>query len=219
MYINKIIKREVTVLIISVLAVAIVIIGISFALFFSIDKGEENIIKVGDLEVTYCNDTECKKKYNNYGQVIGTTTKDGIVSPSKMYPYNTAYDALKTIPYIFNIKNTGTLDSYVTIKLLEDKDFINKDEHLNYVSTAELYNEHIRVGISNCTNEIDRENVNVLTYGELDNYIIMLKDFLSSDEDKTYCLWTWLDESTPNSAQNTYFVANIDIEAEYIPEK
>ena len=40
---------------------------------------------------------------------------------------------------------------------------------------------------------------------------------LLSNEDRTYCLWTWLDENTPNDVQDTYFVANLDFDAEYKP--
>ena len=41
---------------------------------------------------------------------------------------------------------------------------------------------------------------------------------LKSEEEKTYCLWTWLDSTTPNEVQNTYFVANLSFDAEYKPK-
>ena len=219
MYIDKIIKREILTLIVSVIVILCIVIGISFAYFFRIDEGEENAINVGDLEITFCNDNKCSDKYDNYGQVIGTKTVDGVSVPDPIYPFNTAYDALKSTPYIFNIKNTGDLDTYLTIKLVEDKDYVvTNNAYLDYVSTAILYADHMRVGISDCSNGINTKEVEMYVYGEIENNVIKSKDFIRSQDDKTYCLWMWLDDSTPNGAQNTYFVANLDFQAEYIPE-
>ena len=65
MYIDKIIKREVVTFVVSVIAIIIVIIGISYALFFSIDEGNEDTINVGDLEITFCSDSSCNSSYDN----------------------------------------------------------------------------------------------------------------------------------------------------------
>ena len=119
--------------------------------------------------------------------------------------------------YIFNIKNTGTLKSFLTIKLKEDKDYKPLNDIEEYKSLTELYSNNIKVGISDCSKNIDRENVSINTYGSLEDNIILRDDMLLSNEDRTYCLWTWLDENTPNEVQNTYFVANLDFNAEYKP--
>ncbi len=218
MYIDKIIKREFVALIVSIIAIIIVVIGISYALFFSIDEGEEDTINIGDLQIKFCSDNDCNLPYENIGQVIGTKKVDNISVPKKIYPYLNAYEALKTTPYIFNIKNTGNLDSYITIKLVEDKDFILNENYSNFVSILDLYSNHLTVAIGDCSNDIEREDVKVYKYSDLDNYIIKSNEYLKPNESKTYCLWTWLDESTPNDAQNTYFVANLDFEAEYKPK-
>lgn len=219
MYIDKLIKRELLVLIVSVCSLIAVIIGISYALFFSIDQESENTISIGDLKVKFCSDSSCKSNYENFGQVIGTKTVDGVTSPEQIYPYNTVYDALETTPYIFNIKNTGSLDSYLKIQLKEDNDYLLPETYNELKNTAELYNEHLRVGINDCNNSIDRENVTIYKYGELTDGVIIDSKLLKSGEENTYCLWTWLDESTPNSIQNTYFVANLDFQVEYKPKK
>ena len=72
MYIDKIIKEELLTFIVSIIAIIIVIIGVSYALFFSIDEGSEDTISVGDLEITFCSDNSCNSSYENIGQVIGT---------------------------------------------------------------------------------------------------------------------------------------------------
>ncbi len=219
MYIDKIIKRELVTFIVSIIAIVIVIIGISYALFFSIDEGEEDTINVGDLKITFCSDKSCNSSYENIGQVIGTKNVNNVTVPSKVYPYATAYEALKSTPYIFNIKNTGNLDAYISIKLVEDKDYILNEKYSNFESILDLYSNHLTIAIGDCTNELERELVKVYKYNELENYVIKSSEYLKSNEDKTYCLWTWLDETTPNDAQNTYFVANLDFEAEYKPKE
>jgi len=217
MYIDKIIKRELLTFIISIIAIVIVIIGISYALFFSIDEGEEDTISVGDLQITFCSDKSCNSSYENIGQVIGTKKVNNITVPSKVYPYEFDEDALKTTPYIFNIKNTGNLDAYISIKLVEDKDYILNEKYSDFVSILDLYSNHLTIAIEDCSKELNVDNIDIFKYSELENYTIKSDEFLKSNEDRTYCLWTWLDGNTPNDAQNTYFVANLDFEAEYKP--
>ena len=72
MYIDKLIRREVLTLLVSVIVLISAFIGVSYALFFRIDNGNDNIINVGDLEVSFCSETSCNENYENYGQVIGT---------------------------------------------------------------------------------------------------------------------------------------------------
>ncbi len=217
MYIDKIIKRELVTFVVSIIAIIIVIIGISYALFYSVDEGSEDTISVGDLEITFCSDNSCNSSYENIGQVIGTKKVNNINVPSKIYPYESNEKALLTTPYIFNIKNTGNLSANLSIKLVEDKEFKLNDDYSHYVSILDLYDNHLNVAIVDCTKSIDRSNVSIYKYSELENYVIKSNENLKSKEDRTYCLWTWLDESTPNDAQNTYFVANLDFEAEYKP--
>ena len=218
MYIDKIIKRELLTFIISIIAIVVVIIGISYALFFSIDEGEEDTISVGDLQITFCSDNSCNSSYENIGQVIGTKNVNNVKVPSKVYPYPSDEEALKSTPYIFNIKNTGNIDSIISIKLVEDKDYILNEKYNDFVSILDLYSNHLTVAIGDCTKGVDKEKIDIYKYSDLENYIIKSNETLKTNEDKTYCLWTWLDETTPNDAQNTYFVANLDFEAEYKPK-
>ncbi len=217
MYIDELIKKELILLIGFVVIIVTIFIGSSYAYFLSVDKGEDNTINIGDLEITFCSDESCKNNYSNFGQVIGTKNVNGESVIENIYPYTSDAEALKSEPYIFNIKNTGTLKSYLTIKLKEDEDYKPSNNIEEYKSLTTLYSNNIKVGISNCNNNIDRENVIINTYGNLEDNIILKDDMLLSNEDRTYCLWTWLDENTPNDVQDTYFVANLDFDAEYKP--
>ena len=217
MYIDKIIKKEALVLTVTVIVLLICVIGFSYSYFTSIDKGKDNIISIGDLKVSFCEDETCNNNYPNFGQVIGTKKVNGEIVTESIYPYLNDEDALVKEPYIFNIKNTGTLDVYLTIKLKEDKDY-SPDSIEDYKSLTELYSNNIKIGLSNCSNSINRTEVTILKYGELENNVILLNEPLGVNQDKTYCLWTWLDNNTPNDVQNTYFVANLDFKAEYRPK-
>ena len=218
MYIDKIIKKEVAVLVTSILVVVILLIGVSFSFFLSVDSGKSNIISIGDLNIKFCEGISCEKDYSNFGQVIGTKNVGGESVIDKIYPYQSDFEALETTPYIFNIENTGSLDSLLTIKLTEDKDYIPNSSYSNYESITNSYSDNIKIGISNCSKEIDRENVLIKTYSELENNVILENDEINSGDNTTYCLWTWLDSNTPNNVQNTYFVANLDFKAEYKPK-
>lgn len=213
MYIDKIIKREVYVLIVSILVIVILFIGLSFSYFLSIDKGKDNTISVGDLKLSFCEDETCNKGYENFGQVIGTKMVDGKQVAKSMYPFISDEEALKSEPYIFNLKNTGSLKSLLTIMLKEDKDY----SFDNYESLTNNYLDNIKLAISNCNNIIDRDNVIIKKYSELENNIVLNNIEINKDEEKTFCLWTWLDENTPNDIENKYFVANLDFEVEYKP--
>ena len=57
----------------------------------------------------------------------------------------------------------------------------------------------------------------VYTYSDLEDGVIFKNDIIKSGESATYFLWLYLDETTPNDAQNTFFVGNIDVDGEYIP--
>ena len=279
MYIDKLIKKQVITLVVSVLILLTIFIGVSLASFLSVDEGASNTISMGDLKISFCSDTSCNSTYTNYGKVIGTTTQDGTTVPVSIYPYATQSEALTNTPYIFNIENTGTLKAKLNIKLIEDADFLPTGDYASYTALTTLYANHLKIGIKQCsdTNVFEYGDINMdglitnddntlinnhiagtslltgkaleladvnqdgsvssadatlvsnfissgvynvlttSTYGELTNNSILSDESLDPGSDNTYCLWTWLDETTPNGVQSTYFVANLEFEAEYKP--
>ena len=216
MYLDRQIKKEIVTIIDLILFVLMLFFGVSYAYFVATDSGESNKVNIGDLEITFCDKESCKNDYENFGEVIGTKVVNGKREIEGIYPYSTNKEAILETPYIFNIKNTGSLNSYLTIKLNEDKDYKPLN---NYESLTNKYSNYINVGISDCSKKIDRENATILNYSSLSDNIILKDDLLNSGEDKTYCLWTFLNSDTPNEAQNSYFVANLDFSAEYKPKQ
>ena len=210
-------SKNIIFILICVLVLIVVGIGVSYSYFVVNDSGKDNIISVGDLDVSFCEDETCKKNYPNFGKVIGTKSVNGQSVLESIYPYSTDEEALLKDPYIFNIKNSGTLTTSITVKLSEDKDYKPSKDKEEYVSLTNIYSNYIKIAVSNCDNGIDRVNVKISTYGTLEDNKIIEGDQIDSGQDKTYCLWTYLDSTTPNEVQNTYFVANLSFKAEYVP--
>lgn len=285
MYIDKIIKKEVITLLTSVGLLLIIFIGVSFASFFSIKEGESNVIKTGDLSISFCSDANCDTTYSNIGQVIGTTKVDGVSVPSSIYPYLDDGSYSDSTPYIFKVENIGSLESKITIKLKEDTDFLPTGNYAEYTRLTNLYSSHLKIAIrrrvlapgsvyqmgdvnmDGIVSKADAQELldilaglkeekegvqniadvdgngtmdvgdailllqsnkgisssdifpkaNIYSFSELTDGTILENDPLSAGESAIYFLWLYLDETTPNQAQKTYFVGNLDIKAEYIP--
>ena len=287
MYIDKLIKREVITLLVSVSLLVIIFIGVTYAKFLSVDKGQDTVINMGDLNISFCKDTTCDSTYTNIGQVIGTKVENGTTVPSSIYPYAGKTEYSNETPYIFKVENTGTLDSTVKIKLKEDASFAPSGDYSSYTRLTSKYAGHLKVAIkkkilyqdtgyqlgdvnldgivnlkdseylsssnafrSNSTiiltdvqkkiadingdgtiDAIDRNflgkmiaglydsiySTKIYTYADLEDGIIFKDDIIKSNENAIYFLWLYLDNTTPNDAQKTYFVGNIDVEGEYIP--
>ena len=287
MYIDKLIKREVITLLVSVSLLVIIFIGVTYAKFLSVDKGQDTVINMGDLNISFCKDTTCDSTYTNIGQIIGTKVENGTTVPSSIYPYAGKTEYSNETPYIFKVENTGTLDSTVKIKLKEDASFAPSGDYSSYTRLTSKYAGHLKVAIkkkilyqdtgyqlgdvnldgivnlkdseylsssnafrSNSTiiltdvqkkiadingdgtiDAIDRNflgkmiaglydsiySTKIYTYADLEDGVIFKDDIIKSGESAIYFLWLYLDNTTPNDAQKTYFVGNIDVEGEYIP--
>lgn len=213
----KSMKKDFIILCVSVILLIVLTISFSYGYFMSIGKSKNNVISVGDIDVSFCVDETCKKEYANFGQVIGTKIVDGKSVIENIYPYESEEEALKTSPYVFNIKNNGSLKTYLTIRLKEDKDYTLSSGYEEYKSLSQTYSDYIKVAISDCSNNINRENAKIMNYGYLVDNVILENEEFESGSNKTYCLWTFLDSNTPNEVQKTYFVANLDFKAEYKP--
>ena len=286
MYIDKLIKKEVITLLISVAFLVVVFIGVTFAKFLSVDKGEKTVINMGDLNISFCNDSTCDTTYSNIGQVIGTKVENGVTVPASIYPFPDDGTYSNETPYIFKVENTGTLDSTVKIKLKEDATYTPTGDYSSYTRLSLKYPEHLKVairkkvtfedtgyqlgdvnmdGIVNRTDadlilaysgknvtfsdlqkklaDINANNVinatdsgallrlingtrniegaaptYIYSYTDLEDGVIFKDDIIKAGESATYFLWLYLDESTPNDVQNTFFVGNIDVVGEFIPK-
>ena len=285
MYIDKLIKKEVITLLISVSLLVIIFIGVTYAKFLSVDKGQDTVINMGDLNISFCKDTTCDTTYTNIGQVIGTKVESGTTVPASIYPFLDNGTYSNETPYIFKVENTGSLDSTVKIKLKEDATYTPTGDYSSYTRLSLKYPEHLKVAIRkkvtfedtgyqlgdvNMDGIVNQEDAKLITkyvvnsvtftdlqkkladvdsdsyinamdslainkiligikydgneptyvysYSDLEDGVIFKDDIIKAGESATYFLWLYLDESTPNDAQKSYFVGNIDVDGEYIPK-
>ena len=286
MYIDKLIKREVITLLVSVSLLVIIFIGVTYAKFLSVDKGQDTVINMGDLNISFCKDTTCDSTYTNIGQVIGTKIENGVTVPASIYPFKNDGSYSNETPYIFKIENTGSLDSTVKIKLKEDASFTPSGDYSSYARLTSKYAEHLKVAIRkrvlyqdtgyqlgdvNMDGIVNKKDLDFIHYREVNNIsfselqqqlgdlnsdssvdaadaviilrtlagkktidgiiqtyiysytdledgVIFKDDIIKSGESATYFLWLYLDETTPNDAQKTYFVGNIDVDGEFVPK-
>ena len=147
MYIDKLIKREVITLLVSVSLLVIIFIGVTYAKFLSVDKGQDTIINMGDLNISFCKDTTCDSTYTNIGQIIGTKVENGTTVPAGIYPFPDNGTYSNETPYIFKVTNTGSLDSTVKIKLKEDASFTPSGDYSSYARLTSKYAGHLKVTI------------------------------------------------------------------------
>ena len=147
MYIDKLIKKEVITLLVSVSLLVIIFIGVTYAKFLSVDKGQDTVINMGNLNISFCKDTTCDSTYTNIGQVIGTKVENGVTVPASIYPFKNDGSYSNETPYIFKIENTGTLDSTVKIRLKEDATFTPSGDYSSYARLTSKYAGHLKVAI------------------------------------------------------------------------
>ena len=67
----------------------------------SVDKGQDTVINMGDLNISFCKDTTCDTTYTNIGQIIGTkvynyTTTTNTTSAIKSYMGTNTYYWLRS---------------------------------------------------------------------------------------------------------------------------
>ena len=106
---TKLLKREMMMTMISVLAVTTVILGGSYAIFTNIQRASKyNMIHAGTLQIVY-DDTS-----SGLGNIINL---NGALPESDS-------EGQKREPYKFKITNTGSLTAKYKIKILDDEAMI-----------------------------------------------------------------------------------------------
>ena len=193
MYLDKLIKREFLALVVSVITITIIIFAIFYMKNSNMNNINDNTLIVDNLEIKYCLDINCKETYNNLTNTIGTKTINGKTTLTKINNYEIDSDALNQEPYIFNVKNISENNTNLTIKLINDEDYQISD--------------YIKVGITNCSNNINIEDINIYNYSELEDNTLIYDDLIASNKSNTYCLWTW---SNNINETEEYFMAKID---------
>ena len=221
MGLEKLINREIKITIGVVLFVSILFIALSYAIFKVDKSGASDVIKFGDISLSFCKDSTCASNVNNIGNIIGTETdSNGNTVYSKIYPVtdpvtNDDWNNLK--PYIFTLTNTGSLPLYVSIFLERDmtagviSDGTN--EYSEFVS-----DDQVKIGFG-----VQGETPAIGLYSDYlnttdNNHKIASNIQIGVGETKIFNLYAWLKSDAQNASLGKYFVTQISARGEYLPD-
>ena len=221
MGLEKLINREIKITIGVVLLVSILFIALSYAIFKVDKSGASDVIKFGDISLSFCKDATCTSNVSNIGNIIGTETdSNGNTVYSKIYPVadpvtNDDWNNLK--PYIFTLTNTGSLPLYVSI-------FLERDMTAGVISdgTSEysefVNDDQVKIGFG-----VQGETPTIGLYSDYlnttdNNHKIASNIQIGVGETKIFNLYAWLKSDAQNASLGKYFVTQISARGEYLPD-
>ena len=221
MGLEKLINREIKITIGVVLLVSILFIALSYAIFKVDKSGASDVIKFGDISLSFCKDSTCASNVSNIGNIIGTETdSNGNTVYSKIYPVadpvtNDDWNNLK--PYIFTLTNTGSLPLYVSI-------FLERDMTAGVISdgTSEysefVNDDQVKIGFG-----VQGETPAIGLYSDYlnttdNNHKIASNIQIGVGETKIFNLYAWLKSDAQNASLGKYFVTQISARGEYLPD-
>ena len=221
MGLEKLINREIKITIGVVLLVSILFIALSYAIFKVDKSGASDVIKFGDISLSFCKDSTCASNVSNIGNIIGTETdSNGNTVYSKIYPVadpvtNDDWNNLK--PYIFTLTNTGSLPLYVSI-------FLERDMTAGVISdgTSEysefVSDDQVKIGFG-----VQGETPTIGLYSDYlnttdNNHKIASNIQIGVGETKIFNLYAWLKSDAQNASLGKYFVTQISARGEYLPD-
>ncbi len=221
MGLEKLINREIKITIGVVLFVSILFIALSYAIFKVDKSGASDVIKFGDISLSFCKDATCASNVSNIGNIIGTETdSNGNTVYSKIYPVadpvtNDDWNNLK--PYIFTLTNTGSLPLYVSI-------FLERDMTAGVISDgtneySEFVNDdQVKIGFG-----VQGETPTIGLYSDYlnttdNNHKIASNIQIGVGETKIFNLYAWLKSDAQNASLGKYFVTQISARGEYLPD-
>ena len=221
MGLEKLINREIKITIGVVLFVSVLFITLSYAIFKVDKSGASDVIKFGDISLSFCQDATCASNVSNIGNIIGTETdSNGNTVYSKIYPTsdpvtNDDWNNLK--PYIFTLKNTGSLPLYVSIFLERDMTAgtlsDGTSEYSEFVS-----DDQVKIGFG-----VQGETPTIGLYSDYlnttdNNHKIASNIQIGVGETKIFNLYAWLKSDAENASLGKYFVTQISARGEYLPD-
>lgn len=185
--VSKAFTREAQFTIVSIFLVTIVMISSAYAIFSSVQKQETyNTLTVGTLKIDFDQ---------------SSTDMGNIINLNGAYPTSDT-EGQKTSPYSFKITNSGTLDAYYKVKIIDDTDIITEDGCSNNL----LPKDKIKVSINGGAPFL-------LNSKEANSYIVN-DGTLAASESRTFEIRIWIDETAGNEVLGKHYHGKIVVEGE-----
>ena len=195
---KNIFKRETKLATYIIAVTTILVIGLSYALFFQVNSNSGNqVVKSGDLAFTYSKD----------GTVLpDNDTTLAITDERCFYPMNEAdANALSsTCSYQFSIQNTGTLDAAYTVYLKATESNTANPAHLKVI---------LRQSDGTTFNQLTGypKTINSLT-----NEVLLTGDLGKNDPILVYSIQIYLDEALADDADYQSKVISYKLEGKSV---
>ena len=185
--VSKAFTREAQFTIVSIFFVTIIMISSAYAVFSSVQKQESyNTLTVGTLKIDFD---------------ASSTDMGNIINLNGAYPTSDV-EGQATSPYSFKITNSGTLNAYYKIKIVDDTDMITEDNCQDNL----LPKDKIKVSING-------EDPFLLNSTETNSYIVNDGN-LTADESKIFAIRIWIDETAGNEVLGKHYHGKIVVEGE-----
>lgn len=184
---TKLFKHQLLITAAIVFILVLAMISGSYAIFSSSSKSDEyNVLKVGELEISYV-DTGV-----GYGDILNL---------NGAYPISDTEGA-KSTPYRFSITNTGTITADFKIKVLNDESIINEDGCENKL----LDQKYIKY-------KFDNDDAVLLSSQEDDGYVVYKANNLLPGSSEIHEIRIWIDENASNEILGKHFHGKVVIES------
>src|SRR5574344_558255 len=186
MYIKRLVKKQLRITIITVVLVALLVVGSSYALFeTTVSNPTDQTLSVGDLSITF-----------NGGSAINISSLD---------PYTDAVALTKSDNiYTFSVQNTGTVAYTYTIKLEDNPAYLSGGA--SYSASMTLLNHnYIRYSLDSSA---------AASLGSVNNLIY--SGTINPGKTKSFSLRLWVADPTtynlPNEALGSEIHLNINVD-------
>lgn len=183
-----VIKHQVLINGILVLAVVITMVGGSYAWFNSQAMNDEyNAFKEDDFEISYVADE------NGYGDILSLVDKVPISDS----------EGIQLEPYRFSVMNLGNKEKNFKLKIDLDQSIIEEDGCINNL----LSTSYIKY-------KIDNQSPKILKATESKDYeIYTSSETIMPGSSEIHELRIWIDENSPEVVKNKHFHAKVNVES------
>ena len=183
-----VIKHQVLINGILVLAVVITMVGGSYAWFNSQAMNDEyNAFKEDDFEISYV------ANENGYGDILSLVDKVPISDS----------EGIQLEPYRFSVMNLGNKEKNFKLKIDLDQSIIEEDGCINNL----LSTSYIKY-------KIDNQSPKILKATESKDYeIYTSSETIMPGSSEIHELRIWIDENSPEVVKNKHFHAKVNVES------
>ena len=230
MKLEKLLQREIGITITVVFLVTTLFLMFSYSIFKVDTTGETNVIKFGDISLSFCKDAStCNETIENMGNIIGTEVGSNGTSYVPIYPQadpttSTDWDSLT--PYTFKITNDGSLPIYLSLYLEKDTTS-NLSYTTDRVVNGTTYTENFTSAVDDAQIKVaigERGSTpTIKLYSDMADengeHALVQNIYLEVGASKVFNLYSWLKEDAINASQGKYFVTLITARGEYLPSE